>query len=164
MQLYVVRHAIAEDAEPGQDDSDRALSKDGKRKLRAAVRGLRALDVRFDRVLTSPKLRAIQTATALAKLCAAPPLVTPLLAQSPRNELLAQVAELAAATKHGAAVVGHEPWLGELIALLAFGDTRFGESLALKKAGVALLDGSAVPGGMTIQALLPPKMLRTARG
>jgi phosphohistidine phosphatase len=163
MQLYVVRHAIAEDAAAGQDDGERELSGDGKRKLRAAVRGLRAARIRFDRVLTSPKLRAVQTADALAPLCDAPPIVTELLAQPPRNELLAQIAEITSGGKDGTAVVGHEPWLGELVALLAFGDTRFGEALTLKKASVTLLAGSAVPGGMTIRALVPPRLLRRLR-
>jgi phosphohistidine phosphatase len=56
--------------------------------------------------------------------------------------------------------VGHEPWLGELIAWLAFGDTRHGQALSLKKAGVAWLDGTAVPGDMTLCAVLPPGILR----
>ena len=61
------------------------------------------------------------------------------------------------------AVVGHEPWLGELVAWLAFGDTRHGEALQIKKASVVWLDGTAVPGGMTLRALLTPRMIRAAR-
>jgi len=60
------------------------------------------------------------------------------------------------------AVVGHEPWLGELIALLAFGDTRHGEVIPLKKGGIAWLDGDAIPGGAILRALLPPRLLRIA--
>ena len=54
----------------------------------------------------------------------------------------------------------YEPWLGELIAWLAFGDARHGEALMLKKAGVVWLEGSSVPGGMTVRAMMPPKLLR----
>ena len=57
-------------------------------------------------------------------------------------------------------VIGHEPWLGELIALLTTGEPRHGETLALKKGGVALLEGTIAPGGMRLRALLPPKILR----
>jgi phosphohistidine phosphatase len=59
--------------------------------------------------------------------------------------------------------VGHEPWLGELVAWLAFGDTRFGEALVIKKAGVLWLEGTAVPGGMQLRASMPPKLLRALR-
>jgi len=163
MQLYVVRHAIAEDAADGQDDASRQLTSDGARKLRKVVHALRALRVRFDRVITSPWARARQTAEALAPLCEAPPIESELLTKSPSAELLAHIAEVTSASKHGTAVVGHEPWLGELVSLLAFGDTRFGDSLTLKKAGVVWLDGSAVPGGMMIRALVPPKFLRAMR-
>ena len=58
------------------------------------------------------------------------------------------------------AVVGHEPWLGELVAWLAFGDTRHADALVLKKGGVIELEGSAVPGGMRLHAIIPPRVLR----
>ena len=61
------------------------------------------------------------------------------------------------------AVVGHEPWLGELAAWLAFGDTRHGDALIVKKCGVLWLEGTAVPGGMQIRAAIPPRVLRAIR-
>jgi phosphohistidine phosphatase len=159
MLLYVIRHAIAEDAMPGQDDASRALTADGTRKLKRAVKGMRSLGLSFERVLTSPWQRAHETAGHLARLCDTPPIVTSLLAQPPRSELLALIAEHRADT----AVVGHEPWLSELVAWLAFGDTRHGEALVFKKAGVVWLEGTAVPGGMQLHAMLPPSVLRAAR-
>jgi len=156
MQLYVIRHAVAEDAGPGTEDAARELTCAGKTKLRQAVRGLRALDIRFERILTSPWKRAAQTARQLQSLAAGPAIVTELLTQPPRAELLALIAERGEAT----AVVGHEPWLGELAAWLAFGDTRHGEALIIKKCGVLWLEGSAVPGGMQLRAAIPPKLLR----
>jgi len=159
MQLFVIRHAIAEDAAPEQDDPSRELTDDGIRKLRQVVKGLRALDISFDRVLTSPWLRAMQTAERLAPISDGEPIVTDLLAQRPHAELLAMIAE----RNEDTAVVGHEPWLSELVAWLAFGDTRHGEALQLKKSGVVWLDGSAVPGGMTLRAILPPRIIRAAR-
>ncbi|MDQ3339808.1 MAG: phosphohistidine phosphatase SixA [Myxococcota bacterium] len=159
MQLFVIRHGIAEDAIPGQDDASRELTNDGARKLKKIVKGLRRLPVDFDRILTSPWRRAAQTAIALQSLCEEPPLSTDLLAQSPKSELLALIAEMNETT----AVVGHEPWLGELVAWLAFGDTRHGEALQLKKGGVVWMEGSCVPGGMTLRALLPPSVSRHIR-
>lgn len=157
MHVFVVRHAVAEDAAPGQDDASRELTDDGERKLKRVVKGLRKLDIDFDRVVTSPWTRAARTAELLAPLCDEPPIVTDLLTRTPSAELLALIAEKGETT----AVVGHEPWLGELVAWLAFGDTRHGEALVLKKAGVVWLEGSAVPGGMMLRALIPPAMLRT---
>jgi phosphohistidine phosphatase len=156
MQLFVVRHAAAEGSEPGPAGAARELTEAGKSKLRRAVRGLAALDLRFDCVLTSPWKRAAQTAKLLAPIAAAAPITTDLLTQSPGTALLALLAEHQETT----AVVGHEPWLSELVAWLAFGDARHGEALVLKKGGVLWLDGTPVPGGMQLRASLPPKVLR----
>ncbi len=159
MHLFVIRHALAEDAAPGQDDASRELTDDGIRKLRRVVKGMRALDLSFDRVLTSPWTRSVQTAERLTRICDSEPIATELLCQRPRAELLAMIAE----RNEDTAVVGHEPWLGELVAWLAFGDTRHGEALELTKGGVVWLEGSAVPGGMTLRAMLPARMIRAAR-
>jgi phosphohistidine phosphatase len=159
MQLFVIRHGIAEDAGVGQADADRELTGAGARKVRRAVKGMRRLEIRFDRVLTSPWARARQTAELLSPLCDRDPVATDLLCQAPRSELLAAMAEMSLTT----AVVGHEPWLGQLVSWLAFGDMRHAEAILLRKAGVVWLDGGVVPGGMTLRALLPPRVLRAAR-
>jgi phosphohistidine phosphatase len=156
MHLYVIRHAIAEDATAGQDDTTRALTDEGARKFRKVVKGMRALGLSFDRVLSSPWLRAIETAQLLAPVSDVRPTTSDLLARPPTADLLALLGEHDEVT----AVVGHEPWLGELIAWLAFGDPRRGEALLLKKGSVTWLDGTAVPGGMMLRAMLSPMMLR----
>jgi len=156
MQLFVIRHAGAEDLVAGRTDADRALTNSGRRKLRRAVAGLRRLEVRLERVLTSPWTRATETAALLAPIARAAAVATPLLTQPPTQELLALIADRGETT----AVVGHEPWLGELAAWLAFGATRHGDALVVKKAGVVWLEGTAVPGGMRLRALLPPRLLR----
>jgi phosphohistidine phosphatase len=156
MHLLVIRHAAAQDPAPGLDDEARELTPAGRAKLNLAIQGLRRLGFRFDRLLTSPWKRAAQTARLLAVLARGAPVPTPLLAQPPSPPLLALLAELAEVT----AVVGHEPWLGELVAWLAFGDPKHGDALMIKKGGVVWLEGTAVPGGMQIRALLPPKLLR----
>ncbi len=159
MHVYVIRHAIAEDAAPNQADADRDLTRAGERKFRQVVQGMRALEWRFDRVLASPWLRAARTADLLGPVSAGAPATTPLLAAAPVPELLAMIAE----TGEHVAVVGHEPWLSELVAMLAFGHPHKGEALQLKKGGVVWLDGTAVPGGMMIRAVLPPKISRALR-
>ncbi|HEY5920109.1 MAG TPA: histidine phosphatase family protein [Kofleriaceae bacterium] len=165
MDVLVIRHAIAEDAEPGQDDAARKLTSDGVRKFKRVVQGVRELGWRFDRVLTSPWQRALSTAELLAPLSEGQTIVTDLLCDKPRPELFALIAEASGPQekRQATAVVGHEPWLSELVAWLAFGDPRHGEALELKKGGIVWLEGSAVPGGMKLRAILPPKILRELR-
>lgn len=161
MDLLVIRHGIAEERVPHEDDAARRLTRTGERRIRGVVRGLRGLGWKLDRILTSPWLRAARTAELLEKLSRTEADVTELLVRSPSAELLALVSESATTKKHHAtAVVGHEPWLGELVGWLAFGDGRFGDGLGLKKGAVVWLEGDVVPGGMTLRGLLPPNVLR----
>lgn len=68
MEIYLLRHGIAEDGEPGKPDSDRALTAEGKKKLRAV------LDVAADGgvcpalIISSPYRRAVQTADIAAEV------------------------------------------------------------------------------------------------
>ena len=74
--IYLVRHGLAAEQGPEfPNDDDRPLTSEGIERLRVQVLGLRALDVRLDRVLTSPLVRAAQTAEILAAGvgCAVPP-------------------------------------------------------------------------------------------
>jgi phosphohistidine phosphatase len=162
VQLLVVRHAIAEAHHPNEDDALRALTPTGERKFRQVVRGLRTLGWRLDHVITSPWTRASRTAELLRPISGRQAIETDLLTQSPRAELLAMIAETSGPQKnrHATAIVGHEPWLGELVGWLALGEGRHGEALELKKGCVVWLDGTVVPGGMTLRAILPPKILR----
>lgn len=161
MDLFVVRHAIAEDAAPGQDDADRALTRDGRERFERAVRGMKALGFRFERALHSPWKRAAQTAELLGRIVRGPLEATPLLARAPSPALLKAIARH---TEEGpTAIVGHQPWLGETIAWLALGDADLGEHIDLKKGGVVWLEGEPEPGGMRLRAYLPPRVLRALR-
>lgn len=173
MQLFVVRHAIAAELEAGGQDAARPLTRKGVERFRQGVKGLAMLGTSFSSVLHSPWRRAAETAQLLAPLVGEGARVeTELLCASPGQELLALIAEHGrapadsgeAAHAKSVAVVGHEPWLGELIGWLTAGDPRAGEALVLKKGSVSWLEGSAVPGGMSLWALLPPRVLRALRG
>jgi phosphohistidine phosphatase len=165
MHLFVIRHAIAEDADPGDDDAARELTVDGVRKFKRSVQGLRELKWTFDRVLTSPWKRALQTAEMLKPIEDGETISTELLCDKPRPELFALIAEMSGTQEegHATAVVGHEPWLSELVGWLAFGDPHHGEALEIKKGGAVWLEGTAIPGGMKLRAILPPKVLRELR-
>src|SRR2546428_12294889 len=70
MQLLVVRHGIAveqdEWAREHSDDTERALTAEGKKKMKECAKGLRAIVPRVDVLATSPLTRALQTAAILA--------------------------------------------------------------------------------------------------
>jgi phosphohistidine phosphatase len=62
MQVYLLRHGIAEESRSTKADANRELTPDGRRKLKDTLRAAAAADVRPTLVLTSPLVRAIQTA------------------------------------------------------------------------------------------------------
>jgi phosphohistidine phosphatase len=67
MEIYLLRHAIAEDAAPGQPDSDRTLTGEGRDKLRRVLKRARQADVSPSLILTSPYRRALETAEIAAE-------------------------------------------------------------------------------------------------
>ncbi len=68
MQIYVLRHGIAEDAHPGQSDADRALTGEGRDKLRRVLKRARTADVSPSVILSSPLKRAVETAQVAAEV------------------------------------------------------------------------------------------------
>lgn len=68
MQVYLLRHGIAEEGTSQTGDSDRALTNDGRKKLRQVLTHVAEAGVKIDLVLTSPLKRAVQTA-AVAVSC-----------------------------------------------------------------------------------------------
>ena len=156
MELFVIRHAEATARETSPDDAARPLTPRGRKRFDAVVRSLQALEVRFDRVVHSPWLRAVQTADLLAPLLDGETEVTSLLADEPSEALLGKV------VGERVALVGHEPWLGETVSWLVTGD-RAGARFAFDKGGVAWLEGEPSPGGMALRALLPCRVVRALR-
>lgn len=156
MDLYVVRHAIAEERRADLLDPDRALTKRGRARFARGVRGLEQLGIRFERVLTSPWARAAETAALLSPIAGTAPILEEGLCRDPDEDLLLSIASAPVST----AVVGHEPWLSELVAWLVVGEMgRADERFSMKKGGVAHLRGTLRPGEMQLLALLPPKVL-----
>src|SRR5258708_22668646 len=62
MEIYIFRHGIAEGGHAGQPDSARALTSEGKKKLRTVLRVAHEAGVQPSLILTSPYRRAVQTA------------------------------------------------------------------------------------------------------
>ena len=68
MQIYLLRHGIAEDAGPALPDSERALTEEGREKLRRVLKRARAADVSIGVLLSSPLKRAAETAEVAAEV------------------------------------------------------------------------------------------------
>lgn len=67
MELYLLRHGIAEDVAPAGRDADRALTPEGKRKLKEVLKVAAAAQLRPTLILSSPYRRARETALVAAK-------------------------------------------------------------------------------------------------
>lgn len=141
MDLYILRHAIAASREDQSfpRDSDRPLTAKGAAKLRKVVRGMKALSLSFDLILTSPYLRARQTAELVAAELGAATKVerTPHLAPDGNPRTLIDLIASRGRERSSILVVGHEPYLSQLISVLLAGDARI--AITMKKAGLCKL-------------------------
>ena len=165
MILYLIRHAIAaplDPQEPAGDDSHRPLTDTGRSKMYRIARGLKDLGESIDLIVTSPYLRAAQTARVVAKtfdLAREKILVSEALTPAGRVEYL--VKEIGEKCKgvENLALVGHEPYLSRLAALLLSGDASL--SITLKKGGVCRLSIETLQAGRcaTLDWLLTPAQL-----
>lgn len=150
-ELLLVRHGLAgkPDARAWPDDDRRPLTEKGIKAFKAAAKGLRALECAPALVLSSPTLRTRQTAVLLAKvLKLGPGAISDFPAAHHARDPRAALKLLAARRlPKSAALVGHEPWLGECLALLI--GARRGAALPFAKGGAALVrfpSGKAGPG------------------
>jgi phosphohistidine phosphatase len=162
LEVILVRHAIAPERDRARwpEDGERPLSAEGKRKFRKAVAGLMKVVPKVDALLTSPLVRTRQTAEILTALAHWPKAIdTPELA--PNGTPIAALAVLRGRKEPRIAVVGHEPRLGELLALCVAG-TEARPFAPLKKGGIAcvVFEGEVAAGKGTLTAFVPPRTLR----
>ncbi len=163
MDLYLVRHAIAEDRDAARwpNDGDRPLSAKGIDRFQREAKGLATLVPAVDIVLASPFARAWHTAEILAEHAGWPP---PVRSDGFRSERTAEESLAAIEALRGTdalAAVGHEPNLSEL-ASLALIDT-IDLPIAFKKGAVLALtfESTVAPGRAYLRWLLPPRALRS---
>ncbi len=164
IHLYIIRHGIAGDPAEYSKDADRALTKEGDRKTRRIAQRLKELSIKFDIILTSPLVRARQTAQILLEEGLSNKLEefsTLAPAGDIKNWLTwleitrdRQVKEIA--------IIGHEPNLSQWAETLLWGEVK--GVIILKKAGIIGLTlpetGSPV-GNSQIFWLTPPKFFIT---
>ncbi len=160
MELYLIRHGVA--AERGKDwpdDSKRPLTPEGIARLRKSARGLNALGIGFDQIVTSPLVRTRQTADVFSEELEEHPPIATSDALAPAGSSASVIQEITRhARKARVALVGHEPNLGELAAQLVGARTP----IEFKKGGICRIDFDMLPpkGSGMLRWFLTPKMLR----
>jgi phosphohistidine phosphatase len=163
MDLYLLRHGIAVDpVTPNYGtDADRPLTPEGERKLRQIAEAMEALKLSFDLILSSPYLRARQTAELVAQV----------LGERKRLEMSDSLTPGSSAKKlvellnhlqprpESVLLVGHEPYLSGLISLLVSG--REGCAVVMKKGGLCKLSAEPLAYGRcaALEWLLTPKQM-----
>lgn len=157
MELLLFRHGIAEDAHAGLTDYDRALTPKGRDELARIARGMRRLKLAPDAVLSSPLVRARQTAELVAPVLGREVEIVEALASGADWEDFAQVIEQRSSNA-SLMLVGHEPDLSMVAALLIGAPETI---LTLKKAGLIRISlaGPVRLGGGDLRWLLTPHHL-----
>ena len=163
MELVLLRHAIADERDPGRypDDSLRPLTDHGRERFRRAARGLATLVDPPQRMLASPYARTWETATILADEAGwpDPEPCEPLAAHHGAETALAMAVGLGDAGR--IALVGHEPTMTLLARLLLAEPDRAGVDW-FRKGAAALIacDGAAAPGTGRLVWMHQPRALR----
>lgn len=160
MNLYILRHGKAEAFGPSYPRDDlRPLSMLGIRRTERSTKGMAAANVVVDTIISSPLLRARQTAEIVHQGLgvAADIEYSDALATGDLNGIVNAVR--AHERTKGVMLVGHEPTLSQLISILAFGAP--GGSFGLKPGGLCKLQTYAIALGQcaVVRWFLTPKQL-----
>ncbi|NJK69913.1 MAG: phosphohistidine phosphatase SixA [Microcoleus sp. CSU_2_2] len=162
VHLYLIRHGIAAEPEAYETDEERPLTKEGDRKTRKVAQRLYELEIQFDLILTSPLLRAKQTAQILQTVGLSTH-IEESSALAPSEDIqnwLNWYKQWQETSSHSLALVGHQPDLGNWAETLLCGRSQ--DALILKKAGIIglILPETGSPVGRSQMFLLtPPKFL-----
>jgi phosphohistidine phosphatase len=158
MEIYLLRHAIAEERRPGRSDEQRALTEEGRRKLRPVLDRARAAGAAPSVILSSPYVRAVATAEMAAEVlgCQAPVIRTNALTPDSSPDVVwREICDHRG--ERAILLAGHEPLLGEVAGYL-LGCPEL--TIDFKKGAllrVDLEDSARRPHG-TLQWLLTPKL------
>ena len=152
MTLYLIRHAEAEERRDNLLDHDRRLTDKGHAQARRLSQVLEKLGARFDTLISSPLVRAVETADALATLAT----------KREKNEHLAQTPDsalLGLIRNHSGNIglVGHEPYMSQLVSLLLFGTPQHADRFEFKKAALYAIEWPDQP---HVLFVLPPSVVK----
>jgi phosphohistidine phosphatase len=161
MDLYLIRHAQAVDGELGTRDGDRALTAHGRRQALDVGNALARHGVRFSRMVTSPLVRAVETAELVA-VCTGFDGgldVTDAMAPDGHWKHLAREVLEGMAGEASLALVGHEPSIGHYLSKLV-GQ----KGMTMQKGAVARLDFKSPDEPARLVWTLSPKSLTPTPG
>ena len=164
MELYLLRHGIA--VEPGtrgfEDDFARPLTPKGRRQLRKSATAIKDLASKFDLILSSPLVRAKQTAEIVAKELNARKCLRFTSALAPGGSAVNLVRQLEREKPAPDTVllVGHEPDMSRLVSLFATGGLQL--QMDFKKGGLCKLEIEKLSAGKCAKLiwLLTPKQMK----
>ena len=135
MDLLVLRHGEAGRRSPSPGDSKRSLTAEGKQEIVDLSNGLKSLEIKLNCIFTSPLLRAKQTAEIVAKSLKYKGKIEEIGALKPEGSRLEFYSALSKLKQDSVVlVVGHEPYLSEMISEAI---SQSGCRINLKKAGLA---------------------------
>ena len=162
MELYLIRHGIAQERNFAIKDEERSLTKVGQDKTKAVAKRLHELGLRFDVILTSPLVRSHQTAKIFAQMQLTSQLqvVRDLAPNGNIHSWLNWLEQQQYPPSSKLALVGHQPDLAKWASMLVWGEANDG--LILKKAGIIGLNLPAMRsplGQSQMFLLIPPKFL-----
>ncbi len=164
MEIFLLRHgaAVERGTRGFDDDSARPLTPKGRRQLRKTVTAMKKLERKFDLILSSPFLRARQTAEIVAtglKLKKRLKFSNALAPGGLASVLIRQLGREKPAPAR-VLLVGHEPDLSRLVSLFATGGLLL--ELDFKKGGLCKLESEKLHAGKcaTLAWLLTPKQMR----
>ena len=165
-ELYIMRHglAVACGSVGFADDAQRTLLPEGKEKMREIAEGLKRLGLELDWVVSSPLVRAVETAKIIAESLASTGTVDVCDAMRPGGspeDVIAFLAKRPSRTR--VLVVGHEPDLNELAARLIGAGSQ--ANLGLKKGGCCMVSFEEFPPRSPgqLEWWLTPRLMRKLR-
>jgi phosphohistidine phosphatase len=138
MEIWILRHAKAEEGGPATPDEERALTAGGHERMRSVAKAIARLEPKLDAILTSPLLRARQTAEPVARALSLQDDLIESDALSPDADPKEILQEIGKRGFRRVLVVGHMPNLGKLLGYLLTG--RSSTSIDIKKAALARIE------------------------
>jgi phosphohistidine phosphatase len=164
MMLYLMRHgpAVEPDTPGFRNDADRALTAKGRRQVRKVARAMAELELDLDLILSSPYVRARQTAEIVAATLKRKKHLkySNALAVGGDAALLLRQLERMKPMPKSLLLVGHEPYLSQLMSVLLMGDSRM--NVDFKKSGLCGLEIDKLQLGAcaTLGWMLTPDQLK----
>jgi phosphohistidine phosphatase len=163
MNLYILRHGLAVEPEASEysKDSERPLTPKGERKLWKIAQALEEQKIAFDWILSSPYVRARQTAEIVAEALNIHKKleISETLTPAGSTKKLIEMINRREPPPEDVLLVGHEPYLSQLISLLIAGNNEI--RVTMKKGGLCKLSTESLEHGRcaSLEWLLAPKQI-----